>query len=92
MKSFQYEIKINGFLLGSISFICQPIGSVLSGWLAGPLGRKRALFIVNFPHIIAWILLYYSKTLTQIYVASILLGLGTGLTEAPIITYIGEIW
>lgn len=77
---------------GSLSFICQPIGSALSGWLTDPIGRKRALFVVNFPHIIAWALLYFSTTMTEVYVASVLLGLGTGLTEAPIITYIGEIW
>lgn len=49
------------------------------------------MFIVNIPHIIAWGLLYFSKSLTQIFTATVILGLGTGLMEAPTITYIGEI-
>lgn len=70
----------------------QPIGSVCSGWMTDRIGRKRAMYLVNAPHIIAWIILYFSTTLTEVYVASVLLGFGTGLTESPLITYIGEIW
>lgn len=78
--------------LASILFICQPIGSLLSGWLCEPLGRKRAMIIVNIPHIIAWTILIYSTELWQVFLAFGLLGLGAGIMEAPIITYVGEIW
>lgn len=77
---------------GSISFICQPIGSVLSGWVSEPIGRKRAMILVNIPHIIAWLMLYFATSLEEIFVASVLLGLGVGFMEAPIVTYVGEIW
>lgn len=43
------------------------------------------------PYVIAWIVLYYAKSLSMIYVSFVLLGLGIGLMEAPIFTYIGEI-
>lgn len=76
---------------GSIPFICQPIGSVLSGWVSEPLGRKKAMIVVNIPHIIAWIMLYYGTSLEVMYIGAILLGLGVGFMEAPIITYVGEI-
>lgn len=36
-------------------------------------------------------MLYYATSLTEIYIAAILLGLGVGFMEAPIITYVGEI-
>lgn len=64
----------------------------MSGWISEPIGRKKAMFLVNIPHLIAWTLLYYSTTLNEIFVAHILLGLGVGLMEAPIVTYVGEIW
>ncbi|CAD7092819.1 unnamed protein product [Hermetia illucens] len=75
----------------SIPFICQPIGSIFSGWVSEPLGRKRAMIVVNIPHIIAWILLYYGNSHEILFIGAILLGLGVGFMEAPIITYVGEI-
>lgn len=75
---------------GSIAYVFEPLGSVLSGFFE-PIGRKKAMFIVNIPHIIAWAMLYYANTLTEVFIAHILLGLGVGLMEAPIITYVGEI-
>lgn len=76
------EIKLIWFLFcfaGSISFICQPIGSILSGYMTDPLGRKKAMFIVNFPHVIAWFLMYKATAVWHIFVANVLLGLGIGL-------------
>lgn len=75
-----------------MGFIGQPIGSALSGWLTEPIGRKRAMILVNIPHIIAWTMLYHAQTPAQMYAAVVLIGLGTGLMEAPILTYVGEIW
>lgn len=58
---------------------------------ADPLGRKRAMFIVNIPFIIGWLMLYLSKSVVEIFIAYSLLGFGIGLVEAPIISYLGEI-
>ncbi|XP_055325703.1 facilitated trehalose transporter Tret1-like isoform X2 [Sitodiplosis mosellana] len=77
--------------LASITVICQPIGGFTSGFLTEPLGRKYALIMVNIPYVIAWIMLYYANSLTMIYISFVLLGIGLGLMEAPIFTYIGEI-
>ncbi|XP_055387594.1 facilitated trehalose transporter Tret1-like isoform X2 [Condylostylus longicornis] len=76
---------------GSIPLICQPIGSVLSGWVSEPLGRKKAMIIVNIPHIIGWIILHKSYSIELMYLGAVLLGFGIGFMEAPIITYVGEI-
>lgn len=72
-------------------FIGQPVGSLLSGLLSEPLGRKRSMFIVNIPHVIAWLMLYWAASTEIVFIAFGLLGLGVGLMEAPIITYLGEI-
>ncbi|XP_055691194.1 facilitated trehalose transporter Tret1-like [Lutzomyia longipalpis] len=76
---------------GSLAFICTPIGSILSGWVTEPIGRKNAMILVNLPHIAAWLILYFATSVHHMYVASILLGLGTGFVDAPVVTYVGEI-
>lgn len=77
--------------LASIAFICQPIGSVFSGIILEQLGRKNTMMLVNIPHIVAWLMLYYAQDLQTLFTADILLGLGVGFMEAPVITYVGEI-
>lgn len=49
------------------------------------------MILVNIPHIVAWLMLYFASTLEEMYTAGALLGLGIGFMEAPVITYIGEI-
>lgn len=50
----------------------------MSGFLTEPLGRKIALICVNIPYVVAWILLYYAKSLMAIYISFSLLGVGLG--------------
>jgi MFS family permease len=69
----------------SIAFIFQPLGSVASGIVLEPLGRKKSMILVNIPHIIGWLMLYYAASLTEMYIAAILLGLGVG--EITVIKY-----
>ncbi|XP_055687055.1 facilitated trehalose transporter Tret1-like [Lutzomyia longipalpis] len=76
---------------GSLAFIFQPIGCILSGWITERVGRKRAMIFVNFPHIIAWLLLHFATSVEEMYAAAIILGLGVGFMETPVISYIGEI-
>lgn len=37
-------------------------------------------------------MMYNATSVTEIFVANALLGLGIGLQESAILTYIGEIW
>ncbi|KAL0819140.1 hypothetical protein ABMA28_008399 [Loxostege sticticalis] len=76
---------------GSIAFLCQPIGSIFSGPLLDYFGRKKALFLVNIPHLIAWLLMYYAWNVPSLFIGNALLGIGTGIMEAPSITYVGEV-
>lgn len=77
--------------IASMALIFQPIGSIFSSFITDPLGRKQAMFIVNFPHVIAWLMMYNATSIRDIFIANILLGFGVGLMEAPILTYVGEI-
>lgn len=49
------------------------------------------MLLVNIPHVISWLMMYMANSVWMIFVANILFGLGVGLMEAPIITYVGEI-
>lgn len=68
------------------------VGSLFSGIITEPMGRKKAMLLVNIPHVLGWFLLYFATSLPYIFIGFALLGLGVGLMEAPIITYVGEIW
>ncbi|XP_059058729.1 facilitated trehalose transporter Tret1-like [Achroia grisella] len=76
---------------GSMAFLCQPFGSLFSGPLLDYFGRKRALFLVNIPHVVAWLLMHYAWNVPSLFIANALLGIGTGIMEAPSITYVGEV-
>ncbi|RZF38049.1 hypothetical protein LSTR_LSTR006448 [Laodelphax striatellus] len=76
---------------GSIAFICQPLGSIASGIVLEPLGRKYSLMVVNIPHFVGWLMYYFAQSTRTIFIASVIMGLGVGFMEAPIITYVGEI-
>ncbi|CAH0402311.1 unnamed protein product [Chilo suppressalis] len=76
---------------GSIAFLCQPLGSIFSGPLMDYFGRKKSLFLVNIPHVIAWLLIYYAWDVPSLFIGNALLGIGTGIMEAPAITYVGEV-
>lgn len=56
------------------------------------MGRKRGMMIVNIPLTIAWIIMYNANDIWHIFLANVLLGLGGGLAESPVLTYIGEVW
>lgn len=73
----------------SVSFIVQPIGNLLSGFIVDCIGRKWGIIVVNVVPVIAWILLPLATSQAVIVVGFALLGIGVGLTGS--ITYISEI-
>ncbi|RZC34223.1 Sugar tr and/or MFS 1 domain containing protein [Asbolus verrucosus] len=77
--------------IGSINLICVPVGCLLSGAITQPIGRKRAMQLVNIPFVIAWLLFYFSNDVWQIFLALCITGVTGGLLEAPVLTYVAEI-
>ncbi|XP_022815553.1 facilitated trehalose transporter Tret1-like [Spodoptera litura] len=76
---------------GSLSFLTQPLGAVISGPIVDYVGRKKATFLVNLPHVMAWIIMYFAWNVPVLFIGNALLGIGTGIMEAPINSYVSEI-
>lgn len=55
-------------------------------------GRKKTLLLSSIPFIIGWTMFNFSNSLSMINFAFIIIGLGSGLKEAPSLTYTGEVW
>lgn len=73
------QIKFNIYIIiytGSIGFICQPIGSIISGTVLEPLGRRNSMLLVNIPHLIGWCLFYYGISVPILFFAAVMMGLG----------------
>ncbi|XP_049287383.1 facilitated trehalose transporter Tret1-like isoform X2 [Anopheles funestus] len=77
--------------LSSINLICVPLGSIFSGMLAQPIGRRRAMQLINIPIFIAWMLFHFASDVTFLYLGLALAGISGGLGEAPVLTYVAEI-
>ncbi|XP_039763604.1 facilitated trehalose transporter Tret1-like isoform X2 [Pararge aegeria] len=77
--------------ISSINLIIVPVGCALSGVVTTPVGRRRAMQMVNVPFFIAWLLFHYSTNVGHLYGALFLTGLSGGLLEAPVLTYVAEI-
>lgn len=70
----------------------QPYIKKIQSFFSDSMGRKRGMMIVNIPLTIAWIIMYNANEIWHIFLANVLLGLGGGLAESPVLTYIGEVW
>ncbi|XP_058825729.1 uncharacterized protein LOC131685795 isoform X2 [Topomyia yanbarensis] len=77
--------------LSSINLICVPLGCVFSGMLTQPIGRRKAMQIVNIPMLIAWLLFHFAEDAHFLYCGLALAGFSGGLSEAPVLTYVSEI-
>ncbi|GLH13593.1 Facilitated trehalose transporter Tret1 [Gryllus bimaculatus] len=77
--------------LGSLVYLCQPLGSVVSGVVTEPLGRRRAMMFVNAPPLLGWLLLRFARSVPALFAANAVLGLSIGFMEAPVLCYVGEI-
>lgn len=63
-------------------YIVQPIGNVLSGFIAESVGRKGAILIINVIPAIAWILLPNVQSQHMVYIGFSLIGIWNGLISA----------
>lgn len=77
---------------GSMLYILFVFTSLFSGVLIEPMGRKKAMLLVNIPLFFGWFSLYCATSHAQVFFGMALLGAGGGLMESPVLTYVGEIW
>lgn len=52
-----------------------------------PLGRKRAMILVNIPFAIGWLVLHQTTAVWHIYFAFAMLGLGIGLVKKIVVDH-----
>ncbi|KAG5870730.1 hypothetical protein JTB14_028116 [Gonioctena quinquepunctata] len=77
--------------IGSINYICVPLGALISGYITQSIGRKMTMQLVNIPILVAWLLYYFSTEAWHIFLASCFTGLAGGVLEAPVLTYVAEV-
>lgn len=64
-----------------------------TGWIISDMyGRRKAIIIASIPFLIGWTMFGLSNSLSTIYIAFAIVGLGTGLKESASLAYTGEIW
>jgi SP family facilitated glucose transporter-like MFS transporter 8 len=64
---------------------------MVSGFMQDKYGRRRCMMGVTIPQLIGWVILYFSTSMTHLYIASIIMGLSIGFMEAPSMSYLGEV-
>ena len=77
--------------MSSIISISSLIGSLLSGAITEPFGRKRAMMALTIPFFIPWIGFNMAREYWHICVCLFVHGLTNGLVEAPVLAYVAEI-
>ncbi|KAK9886078.1 hypothetical protein WA026_014863 [Henosepilachna vigintioctopunctata] len=77
--------------IGSVNLVLIPVGCILSGIITKPLGRRRALQLINIPFFICWITYYFSTEVWHILAALSVTGFVGGLKVTPVLTYVAEI-
>lgn len=75
----------------SISYIGKLFGSLSSGVVSESFGRKNSMLLINIPHLMAFLLFYFSTSIWNVFVAVTLLGFGSGFLKAPSMCFVAEI-
>lgn len=77
--------------IGSIINIGAIFGPILSWLLCDRIGLKKVLLGCSIPFLVSWALLATAKTVTQIYVGRLIVGLSIGAVFATLPLYVAEI-
>lgn len=75
---------------GSIGYLGKLVGSFCCGFASEFFGRRNSMILINIPHFITFYLFYNSKSMWEVFAATVLLGFGSGFMKAPCSTYISE--
>ncbi|KAF2884951.1 hypothetical protein ILUMI_21228 [Ignelater luminosus] len=66
-------------------------GSPVAVLILDVIGRKKVILLSCMPHIIAWIMIAYAKSIETIFSARFIAGISNGLIVTTLIMYLGEI-
>lgn len=75
----------------SLTVIGSMIGPFLGAALADRYGRKRCLLISSGFYGVGWLVVLFAKSVTALYVARIILGIGVGISYTTNPMYVSEV-
>lgn len=78
-------------IITAISCVGGIITSIIAGWIADRIGRKKTLIIFNFTFVAGWLLVYFAKSGTYLNVSRLLNGLGGGVGYIVVPIFVTEI-
>lgn len=76
---------------GGLPYLCQPVGSIASGFLVTWFGRKRSLMLITLPYLLSCVLVSTAPSVSVLFITNVVVGMTVGFTEAPLNSYFGEI-
>ncbi|XP_056633408.1 facilitated trehalose transporter Tret1-like isoform X1 [Diorhabda sublineata] len=76
--------------IASLGTITNPVGSMLSGFLAEFMGRRRAIQITALPLVLGWMCFGLAQNIYWLYAGRLITGIAAGMSPACY-TYVGEI-
>lgn len=81
----------------SVAAITCPIGGPLSGFCCEKFGRRPTILLMSALSTFSWLIIGLSSPsgsewhFTQLMIARALIGLGIGMTTAPVVMYVSEV-
>ncbi|XP_068247501.1 facilitated trehalose transporter Tret1-like [Palaemon carinicauda] len=77
-------------MAGSLVQLGSLFGSFFAGWLVNVVGRRRTLQIITLPYFLGWIITAFSSCSTVFLLGRFLSGIGMGLCNVAVTTYVME--
>lgn len=78
-------------LIGSMLTLGGIAGTIFFGFAANEIGRKFSIFLIAFPQIIGWILMYHAENAMLLIVFRFLSGVAAGGIFTVVPVFISEI-
>lgn len=78
-------------IIGSILTIGGLAGTLMFGFAANEIGRKNSIFLIAFPQIVGWILLYFAESALLLIIFRFLAGIAAGGIFTVVPVFITEI-
>lgn len=97
LKSAQTPLKsgpISSYeasIIGSILTIGGVVGTLIFGYAANRIGRKKSIFLMAFPQIFGWILMFFAQNAWMLILFRFLAGIAAGGVLTVISGYTTEI-
>lgn len=80
-----------GSWIVSLTVIGSTIGPFLGATLADRYGRKRCLLLASGFFIVGWIVVFFARDVSALYISRVILGIGVGISYTTNPMYVSEV-